>query len=74
MKLKKYLISIADGVLQGFCIAKVLSGIAFSQFILKITLHPFLIIGCIIALVTVASYFFLLFKEKTIKLFLRFLQ
>lgn len=72
MKLKKYLISITDGILQGFCIAKVLSGIAFSQFILKITLHPFLIIGSIIALVTATLYFFLLFKEKSNKNILKF--
>ena len=64
MKLKQYLISIADGVLQGFCVAKVLSGIAFSQFLLKITLYPFLIIGCVIALATATFYFLLLFKEK----------
>ena len=71
MKLKKYLISITDGVLQGFCITKVLSGIAFSQFVLKITLHPFLIIGCIIALITAVFYFFLLFKEKNNKTVLK---
>ena len=50
-----------------FCVTKVLSGIAFSQFVLKITLQPFLIIGCIIALVTATSYFFSLFKEKSNK-------
>lgn len=72
MKLKKYLISITDGVLQGFCITKVLSGIAFSQFVLKITLHPFLIIGCIIALATATSYFFSLYKEKSNKNTLKF--
>ena len=67
MKLKQSLTSIADGVIQGFCVTKVLSGIAFSQFVLKITLQPFLIIGCIIALVTATFYFLLLFKEKSNK-------
>ena len=67
MKLKHYLISFADGVIQSFCVTKVLSGIAFSQFVLKITLQPFLIIGCIIALATATSYFFSLFKEKSNK-------
>ena len=67
MKLKQSLTSIADGVIQGFCVTKVLSGIAFSQFVLKITLQPFLIIGCIIALATATSYFFSLSKEKSNK-------
>ena len=67
MKLKQYLTSIADGVTQGFCITKVLSGIAFSQFILKITLQPFLIIGCIVALITAIFYFLLLSKERSNK-------
>ena len=67
MKLKQYLTSIADGVIQSFCVTKVLSGIAFSQFVLKITLQPFLIIGCIIALATATSYFFSLSKEKSNK-------
>ena len=67
MKLKQYLTSIADGIIQSFCVTKVLSGIAFSQFVLKITLQPFLIIGCIIALATATSYFFSLSKEKSNK-------
>ncbi len=71
MKLKQTLTSIADGVIQGFCVTKVLSGIAFSQFVLKITLQPFLIIGCIIALVTATFYFLLLFKEKSNKSILK---
>ena len=72
MKLKQYLTSIADGVIQGFCVTKVLSGIAFSQFILKITLQPFLIIGCIVALITAIFYFLLLSKERSNKNTLKF--
>lgn len=72
MKLKQYLTSIADGVTQGFCITKVLSGIAFSQFVLKITLQPFLITGCIVALITAIFYFLLLSKERSNKNTLKF--
>ena len=72
MKLKQSLSSIADGVIQSFCVTKVLSGVAFSQFVLKITLQPFLIIGCIIALATASSYFFSLSKEKSNKNTLKF--
>ena len=67
MKLKHYLISILDGVIQAFCATKVLSGIAFSQFVFKITLQPFLIIGCIVALITAIFYFLLLSKERSNK-------
>ena len=72
MKLKQYLTSIADGVIQGFCVTKVLSGIAFSQFVFKITLQPFLIIGCIVALITAIFYFLLLSKERSNKNTLKF--
>ncbi len=67
MKLKQYLISIADGFLQGFFGTKVLLGIAFSQFADKISLQPFLITGCLIAFFTAIFYFLLIHKERNNK-------
>ena len=67
MKLKQSLTSIADGVIQGFCVTKVLLGITFSQFASETPMENHLIIACIVALLTAIVYFLLMHKEQNNK-------
>ncbi len=67
MKSKQYLISILDGILQGFCETKLLLGITFSQFANEAPLQTHIITGCLIAFFTAISYFLLIHKERNKK-------
>lgn len=72
MKFKQYLISIVDGILQGFCGTKLLLGITFSQFATKMQLETHLVIACLIALFTAIFYFLLIHKEQNNRNLLKF--
>ncbi len=67
MKLKQYLISILDGILQGFCGTKLLLGLTFSQFASEIPLRTYVVIACLLALFTAIIYFLLIHKERNNK-------
>jgi len=67
MKRKQILISITDGIFQGFCVIKLLLGLAFSQFANETPTENHLIIACIVALLTATVYFLLICKENNNK-------
>ncbi len=72
MKVKKFLISTIEGVLQGFCGTKFLLGLTFSMFASEMSLQTLLVIGCIVAIFTAIIYFLLIHKEQNNKNILRF--
>ena len=72
MKFKQYLISIADGIFQGFCGTKLLLGVTFSQFASEAPLQTHIIIGCLIALFTAIIYFLFMHEEGNNKNLLKF--
>ncbi len=67
MKIKKILLSFADGVIQGFCGTKLLLGITFSLFASEMPIETHFVIGCFIALFTAINYFLLIHKERNNK-------
>lgn len=67
MKKTSYIKAITDGSFQGFCVIKLLLGLAFSQFASETPMENHLIIACIVALLTGIVYFLLIRKEHNNK-------
>ena len=64
MKLKQYLISIADGFFQGFCVIKLLLDYFLSQMAIGASLQTDIAISCSVALITSIFYYLLTCKER----------